>query len=278
MSHQPNVGKIITRPNGKTFHIGGRKLRPSKGPRLRLSAYLDTTKFVQPVPDVPYPSSAALQDVLANDVYGDCTCAGALHGIEAINLAAGVTVTFTRDDAIKLYQLSCGFDPNNPQATDNGGDELTVLDFIAEKGIDGNGAHKTAGSLLVDAANDLECRWVVYNLRQLYYGVGLPDPWVNPFPSTNGFVWDVAGSADPNNGHCFVALGTNSQGDLIDTWGEEGVVTKSARAAYAVSSAGGELHTIVTPELIVAASQTTPTGLGWQDLLSDLQKLGQISS
>src|SRR5208337_1167485 len=161
------------------------RLRLSKGPRLRLSSHLDTSKFVQPVPDVPYPQSSALQDVLANDVYGDCTCAGALHGIEAINLATGATVAFTRDDAIKLYELSCGFDPSNAQATDNGGDELTVLDFIAEKGIDGNGAHKTAGSLLVDATNDLECRWVVYNLRQLYYGVGLSDSRVNPFPSGN---------------------------------------------------------------------------------------------
>jgi hypothetical protein len=270
-------GRIITRPDGKRFHVGGRTHPRARGPRLSLKNYLDHA-CLAPAPDCDYTGTAqGLSDVLANDQLGDCTCAGVLHALEAILGAAGTPVAFTAQQAITLYSLACGYNPNDPSATDQGGDELAVLDYVAEHGIDGQGLHQIAGSILVDATNEAEVRWAVWALCNVYFGVALPDAWVNPFPSGSGFTWGP-GSPDPSNGHCFVGNKTSAAGVGIDTWGEEGLVTFPAVAQLAVPSAYGELHTIVTKELIAQASQKTPAGFAWQDLLADLSAIGAIAA
>jgi hypothetical protein len=271
-----NTGRIITRDDGKKFHIGGRRRPVARGPRLALRNYLDLSKLLAPVPDCDYSSAPGLTDVLANDSLGDCTCAGVLHALEAINNAAGQPVTFTAAQAIALYSAACGYVVGDA-STDNGGDELTVLDYVAEHGVDGNGFHQIIGSILVDATNPLECRWALYNLCNLYYGVGLPDAWLSPWPS-NGATWDV-GTADPNNGHCFVANKSVGGNFGIDTWGESLLITQAATSELAVQAQGGELHTIITKDLIGLTSGKNPPGtFGLADLLSDLQTIGALAA
>ncbi len=272
-------GRIVTLPDGRQRHVGGRKRAVSRGPRLSLKNYLDLSKLIAPVPDCDYTNFPGFTDVEGNDTLGDCTCAGIAHILMAINAAAGTPIVITANQTKLLYQLACGWDPNNSAATDQGGDELTVLDFVAEKGIDGNGLHKILGSILIDATNQLEVRWAIYNLCNAYKGQGLPDSYVNPFPDPTGTVWDVAGPADPNNGHCTASLGTNSQGTIDNTWGDSVIQTYAATGMYCYPANGGELHTLITNELILACSQKNPPGtFGLQDLLSDLAAIGAISS
>ena len=42
---------------------------------------------------------------------------------------------------------------------------------------------------------------LVLPVRERYFVVELPAAWINPGPNGNGFVWDVAGSPNPQDGH-----------------------------------------------------------------------------
>ena len=113
--------------------------------------------------------------------------------------------------------------------------------------------------------------WLMENL---YFGVELPDKWINPMPAASGFVWDVAGTADPSNGHCFVGVGYNEKGVQIDTWGMIGTITWAAVAEYASTVGSGELYTVLGPDGIAKASGKAPNGFDWSQLLADFDSMG----
>lgn len=272
------TGRIITHANGRKFHVGGWKPRANRGPRLRLANYLDMTKFTTPAPDCDYTVAAAagLSDVLLNDQLGDCTCAGVGHAIDLVNCNAASIVRVTDAQILALYEAACGYVDGDP-STDQGGDEIDVLDYVSEKGLDGHGLHQFMGSVIVDATNKLEVRWAQWALGNTYFGEGLPTAYVQNMPSGPGFTWGVEGSSDPSNGHCFVGCGSNATGIKICTWGMLGLQTYDAVAKYAASSGGGELHTILTTEWLNSASQKTPSGFALSDLVADLKRIGSLS-
>jgi len=262
---------------GRTVKIGGRRLRPSRGPRIHLASYLDVAKMTE-VPDCDYTKNVTgLGDVLLNDRLGDCTCAGVGHIVDLVTSNAGNAFRVTDDLVKRLYELACNYVDGDP-STDQGGDELTVLDFVCEKGIDGNGLHKFDATVVVDATNKLEVRSAQYWFGNLYFGEGLPDGYVNSMPQAPGFEWDVVGDADPDNGHCFIGGGSNAKGILIDTWGLIGVQTYRAIAKYASRAQGGELHTALTCDWFSRVTKLAPNGLAYNDLMSDLKKFGRIAA
>ena len=152
--------RIIT-VAGRQVHIGGRK-RPLPRKRRYLGKYMASGLVLPTAPPVvdytvagsPPSPVVGLSDILANDTLGDCTSAGVFHLLEAVNAAAAhpMSPTPVAADAIKFYSLSTGYDPSNP-ATDQGGDEVTVLTKLATLGVDGNGAHQIMGFFDVDMTN-----------------------------------------------------------------------------------------------------------------------------
>lgn len=265
--------QIFSPHHGHSLIIGGRRRRISKGPRVRLASYLDM-KALPPAPDCNYtPKAQGLGDVLANDRLGDCTCAGVGHIIDLVTGAADSPVRVSEEQIIALYEAACGYNPNCP-SSDQGGDEYSVLDYMCEKGLDGAGLHKFDASVLVDGTNKEEVRAAMWLFGNLYFGVGLPDAWLSPFPSGPGFTWGVAGAADENNGHCFVGVGSSTSGVEIDTWGLLGTITYDAIAAYASDKGGGELHTVLTCDWFSRATQLAPSGFAYKDLAADLIALG----
>jgi len=274
-----NVQKQVFAPHLNRNVRFGRRALANPPTRLRLASYLDIQKFTTPAPDCDYTSAAAagLSDVLLNDRLGDCTCAGVGHAVDVVNCNSGTIVRVTDDQVLALYENACNYNPSDP-SSDQGGDEYTVLDYVSEHGMDGSGLHQFMGSVLVDATNKLEVRWAQWALGNLYFGEGLPDAYVQNMPNGPGFTWGVEGDSDPDNGHCFVGCGSNSNGIIICTWGLLGLQTYDAVAKYATRSGGGELHTILTTEWLNNASQKTPSGFALSDLVSDLKKIGSISS
>ena len=91
--------------------------------------------------------------------------------------------------------------------------------------------------------------------------------------SEDGFVWQVAGPPNPDNGHAVCAVDYNKNGITILSWGMYGVITWSAVAKYLTPSGNGEMHVPLTQEIIAKATQKTPTGLNWAQLLSDIAAL-----
>lgn len=260
-----------THPTLKQVKFGRRK-PVAHGLRLRLGDYLKFS-LPQPPSTVDYTGKAksSLTDVLLNDSLSCCVVSGGYHivGLETGN--AGAEFHASSPQIIADYGAIGGYNPKDPN-TDQGCDESTALDYWQQHGF-ANGT-KLLGSLVVDATNKAEVMAAMFLFENLMFGVGLPDAWISPFPSGDGFTWDVAGAADPNNGHCYVGVGYTTSGVLIDTWGMIGTTTWKAIAAYASAKGGGELHVALSPDQLAKGMSKAPNGVDWAQLIVDFNSMG----
>jgi hypothetical protein len=254
----------------------------ARGPRFALKNYLTRSLPTPPATcDYRNAAQAALSQMYGNDQLGDCVIAGMAHlvGLMTGN-ASGNPFIYSNDQIIGLYSAIGGYVPGN-ESTDQGCDEQTALNYWENNGAlppnttDPSGAHKIAGWLAVNGADPVECRAALWLFENLYFGIELPDAWINPSaPSASGFTWDVAGAADPQNGHCVVGVGYDGNGITIDTWGMTGTMTNAAVAQYATQASGGELYTVVSMDSISTATQKTPNGFDWSQLIADFDSMG----
>ena len=252
--------------------VFGRKRPVPGGYCLKLRNYLQASLPTPPTSaDYTGKAQSSLANIYGNDTLGDCVVAGGYHivGVETGN--AGNQFTATSAQIIKDYSAIGGYVPGNPN-TDQGCDEKTALGYWTSHGFaDGT---KLLGWLAVDPTNKTEMMQALYLFENLYFGIELPDAWITPFPSANGFTWDVAGSPDPENGHCIIGAGYNSNGVTVDTWGMLGTLTWAAIQKYCVQSAGGELYVMLTPDQLAKGATTAPNGVAWNQLITDFDSLG----
>jgi len=264
-------------------HLGrhvkfGRKPRIPGGVRLHLSDFI-SHGALPPIPSVfSYAAKAAvpLADIYGNDAMGDCVIAAGEHlAAVATGNATGVPYHCTKAQIIAAYSAVGGYVPGD-ESTDNGCNEQAYFDYLRTHGFsDGT---KLTAAISVNAASFADVLAAAYLFENLFFGVALPDGWVTPFPSGPGFTWGVNGAADPNNGHAFLGLGGTSSGPgagiNIDTWGLIGKITPDAIAAYGAGSSGGELYTLLTPDILNKAMGKAPNGLAWGDLIKAFDTLG----
>lgn len=252
----------------------GRK-RSTVRPRLFLKSYLVEHAGALPTApsscDYSPKAAAVLTDIYGNDELGDCVIAGGYHivGVETGN--AGTAFHATSSQIVHDYSAIGGYVPGNP-STDQGCDLATALAYWEKTGF----ANKTKllGHIAIDATNQAEVELACYLFENLYFGMALPDAWVNPFPSGNGFTWNTAGKPDPENGHCVMGFGYNTSGVLIDSWGMNGTLTWAAVKKYAAASAGGELYAMLTPDQLAKGQSKAPNGIDWSALVSDFNAMG----
>jgi hypothetical protein len=272
--------KTITHPvTGQTFRFGRNRTPLKWRPRLHFAEY--RTMALPPIPpscNYGPKASAVLAQMLMNDTLGCCTASGAFH-IDGVALAnAGTPVTWTDQQVVEFYSATSGYVPGNP-ATDNGANEQDVLAYWAKNGLLQDGSHKILGWLSINPANSQHVREALYLFENLYFGMELPDAWVNPMPSGSGFTWAfVGGEPDPDNGHCVAGYGYAENGNLlIDSWGMQGEITPAAVATYCSQKDGGDLFTVITPDILARATQKAPNGIGWADLQADFVALRQAA-
>lgn len=256
--------------HGRDVKFGRHK--PSARPKMHLKNYLKALPAPPPTSDYAPKGGSVLADIMLNDQLGDCVIAGAYHvvGVETGN-ATGAPYHATKSQIISDYSAIGGYKPGQP-STDQGCDIPKALKYWQSHGF-ANGT-KLLGSIAVDATDKNEVMLAMYLFENLYFGVALPDKWITPFPSGNGFVWDVAGAPDLQNGHCFVGVGHDAVGVHIDTWGMIGTVTYAAIAKYCTSITDGELHVLLTPDQLAKGQSKAPNGIDWSALLSDFNSLG----
>lgn len=279
------MGHIITGPNGRKLHIGGRKA-PRVQHHLKLHAPeygLNLSSWPTPT-EIDYgvaPSAqACLFDVLGNDKRGCCTEADAFHG-QALRQAAGGRPVFhpSVDQVLGVYSRDGGFDPARPDQTDNGCDETVVLSNEQSEGIissDGGDVACIQGYVLVDACNRDLVRAAVSAFVGASVCMAIPDGLLNPFPSSPGWVWDVPTGGwvpDPNNGHCWTISGQTDRDVPMWSWAMSARLTYDALAAGAVASSGGALYIRLDAQILDAASQKAPDGLDWDALRADLSAI-----
>ena len=261
--------------NGKTYKFG-RNPAIATGPTFKIKNYMLASLPLPPM-QVNYASGAqpALGEMYLNDILGNCViaCMGHVGGVFLGN--AGGKLYLTPAQITTLYSAIGGYVPGDP-STDNGCDIPTALNYWTQVGLlKGNTPpHKIKMSMAVDATNKQEVQTAIWLFENLITGVNLPDKWVSSMPSVNGWTWDVAGNPDPNNGHCFPCIGYSGKGLEISTWGMLGTLTYEALTKYMVLSAGGELHTVLSEEIIIKGQTKAPNGFNWTQLLADWAMMG----
>jgi hypothetical protein len=252
----------------------GRRRPASYAPALRLGHYVDASLPAPPVvAHYSQDKESGLAMILGNDTLGDCTAAGAGHIVDVSRGNSGNgAACVTQEQAIAFYSASTGYVPGDP-STDQGGDEITVLNTWRDKGYFADGSGKIEGYARVDPSKPEEIKAALYLFENVYFGVDLPDAWVNPEPTSTGFVWGVAGDPDSNNGHCFVGVGYNDVGVQIATWGMIGTITWDAIAKYASRAAAGDLFVAFGEDAISKATGKTKAGFNASQLAADLKAI-----
>lgn len=264
--------KRVTAPHLKRNVKFGRKRSVAIGPHFRFCNYVRA-----PLPPAPssfdYGAAAqkALSEIYLNDELGDCVIAGGYHVEGVATGNAGNLFVASRDQIVADYGAIGGYVPGDP-STDQGCDLITAMNYWTAKGFR-NGT-KLLGWLSVDGSNPKELAQACYLFENLYFGMELPDAWVNPFPSGDGFTWDVNGEPVPENGHCVMGYGATPSGIIIDTWALRGTLTFAAIAKYAVTKANGEVHVMLTPDMLAKGAAKAPNGLAWSDLIADFNAIG----
>jgi hypothetical protein len=266
--------KTLRHPDGRTFHFG-RKRPVARHPSLSFRNYLRPGLAEPPATcDYTGKAEAALAKIYENDRLGDCVIAAIEHVEGILTGNAGQSpLLYTNHQTTALYSAACGYVPNDPN-TDNGCDIQQTLAYWENNGAPSGSEHKIVGYLAVDPSNVTEFQTALWLFENLMFGVELPDEWINPVPSASGFVWDVVGPPDPQNGHCFPGCGYTAQGVTIATWAMTGMVTNAAVAEYAASAANGELYVVISQDQLNAANQIAPNGFDWAQLVADFQALG----
>jgi hypothetical protein len=266
--------KILTQPStGRTFRMG--RTRPiARGPRFNLRNYLKQS-LPAPPPTVNYAIPAAapsLAEMYLNDQLGDCViaCMGHMQGVFTAG-ATGTAELFTNTQITSLYSAIGGYVPGNPN-TDNGCNEQTALNYWQQTGLI-SGDNKITAWLAVNGHDATEVRTALWLFENLMFGFELPDAWINPFPSTSGFLWTKAGAPDPENGHCVYGYGYAEAGVQISTWGMTGTITFPAIKQYTSNRDGGELYTVLTEDAINKATDKAPSGFDFSQLLADLDSM-----
>jgi hypothetical protein len=122
--------------------------------------------------------------------------------------------------------------------------------------------------------NQQEVAAAQYLFENLFFGMDLPDKWVDPMPDASGFTWDVAGAPVRENGHCVVGVGYGAKGVTIDTWGLLGTLTWKAIALYCSHASDGGLYTMLSPDEIRKGRIKAPNGVDWDMLIADFNAIG----
>jgi hypothetical protein len=244
--------------------------RPAPYRKLHFASYVG--------PSLPAPPAyvhrgakalPCLENIYANDTLGDCTAAGAGHG-EGIwrGNADNNDPAPTVDEVVNFYSETTGYVKGDP-STDQGGDEVTVLNKWQKDGfLIGGARSKIACWCNVDATNPVQVRQAIWIAEFVYFGVELPDDLVARMSQlTNGDTFGVGGAPDPQNGHCFIS-GSYDKNLIIDTWAIFLNMPDDAVAKYA-SGPGGELHCCFSVDSINRATQKTDSGFDFAQLIAD---------
>jgi len=220
-------------------------------------------------------ANAALRDLYVNDELGCCGISMMFHGAATFTgNATGTPFHATRDQIIAAYSSVGGYVPGD-SSTDNGCVLTDVFDYWKKTGLP-NG-EKILGYVSINASSFRDVLAANYLFENLCFGMGLPDAWVNPFPSDGG-TWDASGPSNPNNGHAVLGCSGNASGPnvgiWVDTWGERVRITPAAISGYAGSANGGELWAVITPDILAKGQQKAPNGVAWGDLIAAFNSFG----
>lgn len=187
---------------------------------LKLSTYLDTTVLPPPPASFGHQGLITNWGMLGNDSVGDCTCAGADHGIMLWTAeGSGSPAPFTTANTIADYSAITGYNPSNP-SSDQGAQIRDVLSYMQKTGmIDSTGKrHKIGAYVGLDHTKMSEVLEALYLFSVVEIGINFPDTAMNQFNS--GKPWTVISGAMMMSGHDVPLVGYDGTWLYCITWGK----------------------------------------------------------
>lgn len=223
----------------------------------------------------PRPNKRVWSDVvdnwmmLANDKYGDCTCASIMHMLRLWWAQNGIYISPTDKDALSLYSNVTGFNPNDP-STDNGANELDILNYCRQNDV--------CGTRIVSAYADIDIHIPKTTIEQIcasinlfggiYVGASIYQSAMDEFNA--GKPWKrTTCQGTYLGGHAFpiVDYDDDAQEGIVITWG------KPQRVTYAwMLKNVDEGHAIYSPTW-KNNNGITPSGFNETQLIEDLNEI-----
>lgn len=247
----------------------GKRPARSDAVKLKFGSYFSAAEL--PVVPVAFgrPWLVRAWGMLANDQYGDCVWAGAAHETMLLKADAGYAApSFMIRDVLADYSAVTGFDPKNPNTTDNGTDVQAAAAYRQKTGIgDANGNRhqiEIYTSLRVGDLAELALATFLNGVAGV--GVDLPSSAEDQFNAAEP--WTVVKGDTSVGGHYIPCVGRNSAGNfLVITWGRLQAVTPSWLQTYM-----DEGITYVSPERLNAKG-LSPQGFDAQTLNDDFKQI-----
>jgi len=270
------IGRIVFHPDtGQSVHVGGCR-RPAAGhPKAAFAQFL--TREFPAIPETCRLTTAAaepLAQMWGNDTTGDCVPA-AIFRSSAVKLCAAGAYDrpYVVDDVWAFYSGNTGYMKGDP-STDQGSDPVQALRYAAKNGLLPDGSHKIVGFIAVDGADALEVRRAIWLFEGVMATAELPDGFVSPPPSGSGFMFDVCGESNPQNGHGFLLAPKYRPGAVaMSTWGMVGEMTDAAVAKYC-DGVSGAIYVALTRDQLEKAKTKAPNGLWWGGLEACFRAMG----
>lgn len=243
-------------------------------PRVKL---FDFAGLLPPAPAaVDYTGGVTEFGMMLNNSLGLCTEAAKGHALQTITLAAtGKMVTVPDSVVLTAYENECGY-VYGDESTDQGGNEVSVLD---DWKADGFGGYQLAAYADIDPTNLEHVCQAINLLGGVYIGVQLP------ISAQGKTIWDVSTGADAQpgswGGHAIwiPKYRTDLNGKKIlspISWGSLYDITQDFWL-YSDPTAGpyiDEVHSLVLP---VFVNSITGKSLGGFDLNALLDADAELS-
>jgi len=236
------------------YALGRNPVRNDKR-TLRFPPYLVKLPPVKPAVDwTPFVKDWPM---MRNDTIGDCTCAAAGHLIQLWTASSADLITPTDTDILAAYSAITGYDPMDPN-TDNGANELDVLNYWKREGIAG---HKIGAYAKVDHTDRDQTKIAIDMFAGLYIGFLVTKGMMN----TVGYEWTLDRVNDGHviGGHAVPIVGYDVGGVMMVTWGGLQRMTWEVWDAFVEES-----YAIISADQI--AGRVSPSGYDIDTLKADL--------
>lgn len=212
--------------------------------------------------------------MMLNDTLGDCTAADTGHRDMIIKANTGTWTGVPTDAEIEaFYSATTGYNPANP-ATDQGGDESAIEEYLISHGFLGNRASATAmvASGTIDMAACDKIRWAVQLFGGCRLGVNLPNSAEGQFDAN--VPWELTGDLTIDGGHDVVAVKYDPRYLYVVTWGgQPGRPDGLTPVAWDwVMRFCEEAHGTIYRNFVMS-SGLTPDGFNMDHLVRNLQAL-----
>lgn len=238
--------------------------------RFKLRRYIDASAL--PTPPLHFGNYHLPQEwgMLANDNIGNCVWAGAAHEHIDWAYAAGGMVQFNDQAVISDYSAATGFDPKDPDNTDNGSDMEEAAKYRRKIGIvDAAGnRHQIEAYAALKPGDPEELALATYLFGAT--GVGLQYPAIADEQLDAGQPWDIKPGQKSKGlaGHYVCCIGRNTKGNLlVVTWGRLHAMTPAFYHRYC-----DEAIAYLAPEMF-DNRLITPEGFSIDKLRKDLKAL-----